>query len=204
MAFRLYITPAIGNGNSNEPQPWTNTTGPYRPKYFDGLRYSGIHYGFQPTYLVGADLPGATDTAIAANADVFAFPFNLQATLSNAQATNARAAFAAALIPEQWVNASMLWLQVARTVAGMFAFMRRLAAVIAARTGQPVVFIDASSKLNIQFGSLPVENQQDILAAASSLGHSINVAPNTQLRQVLKDLADQWASTPFPMNEFTF
>jgi hypothetical protein len=75
--FRLYIVPAIGSGASPEDAR--------RPKYIyelprhqAGLIQGGWYdYGWQPIFLVGVDLTVAEDAAVVANADVFAFPFDL-------------------------------------------------------------------------------------------------------------------------------
>lgn len=188
MAYRLYIAPAIGAGTMTNPR---------RPKYFTGLPYAAFDYGFQPLFLVASDLSVADDAAIVANADVFAFPFNLAPNLTNNQVTSASTAFETAFIPAQWVNASQTWRQVARTVAGMFQFMQRLHGVLGS-----VIVIDQSTKLNVQFNSLDPVIRQGILDAAASLGYSTNIAGNTQLRQVLKDLADQWGEKEFIFDRF--
>jgi hypothetical protein len=192
MAYRLYITPAIGGG--------TGIQDPRRPKYFSGFRWAGMDYGFQPLYLVAADLLPADDAAIIANADVFAFPFNLDVTLSGGQANSARDAFELVFIPAQWVNATLTWRQIARTVAGMFQFMQRLNFTLG-----NTVLIDDSTKLNVQWSAVPVNIQTAMLQAAADLGYNTSfISPNTQIRIILKEFADQWGARPFNLNEFTF
>jgi len=198
MAFRLYIVPAVVTGSGEN----TDRT----VKYFNtmGLRFAAMDYGLNNLFLVAADLLPADDAAITANADVFAFPFNLATTVGGGNVTSAQNALEAALIPAQWVNGSMVWSQIARTVAGMFQFMQRLAQFLSPILG-PNPVIDSSSKLNAQFGSLPSNIQQAILGACTSLGYSTaNIQSNTQLRAILKDLADQWGAKPFQLNEFQF
>ena len=191
MAFRLIITPT---------DIWTMPDGstPRGPKYFQGTRFFAMAYGFQPFYLVGADIDAAKEAEILANSDVFGFPANLQATLSGSTAQQARDAYALALIPEQWINAGMTWQQVARTTAGMFQYMQRLRSYL----GPNTVLIDSSMKLNVQFGSLPGDVQQAMLDTAADLGYSVTIAANTQVRQILKDMADQWGVRPFHFLEF--
>jgi len=190
VADRLYLTPAIGSGTREDPR---------RPKYFDGLRYSGMFYGFQPWYLVGANLTTQQDADMVGHADVFGFPTNLLLTLSGTTAQQARDVYVIALIPEQWVNAGMSWLAVARTTAGMFQYMQRMYFYL-----PTTVLIDDATKLNIQFSSLPANIQQAMTDSAADLGYAITIQPNTQVRQILKDMADQWGSKPFVLNEFVF
>jgi len=193
MAFRLYIVPQVFGSMEGQTARV--------PKYFfPNFRWAGMDYGFQPIYLVAADLAPADDAAIIANSDVVAFPFDLATTVGGGQAlTNARNALEAALIPAQWVAASSTWSEVARTVAGMFQFMQRLNFVL----GNTVV-IDTSAKLNVQWSSIPTDTQNAIISAAQSLGYTFNPQPNDQLRTLLKNLADQWGSRAFQLNEFSF
>ena len=191
MAFRLYITP-------NEDRLFPDGVTRRCPKYFIGTRYFAYDYGFQPMWLACGDLTPEQDAAIIANSDVFAFPLNLVVALTGQTAQQARDAYTLALIPEQWINAGMTWQQVARTTAGMFRYMQRLNSYLG-----NVVLIDDSTKLNVQFGSLPANVQQAILDAAASLGWQVSIAPTTQVRQFLKDLSDQWGTTPFQFLEFS-
>ena len=192
MAYRLYIVPAE-TGTDNE--------GNFRrAKYFTGLRYAAMDYGFQPIFLVAADLTPAQDNSIASQPDVDAFPFDLSPTVGGGNVQAARNALEAALIPAQWVNGQMTWLTVARMVGGMFQYMQRLNFYLGNQ-----VLIDSSSKLNVQWSSIPVDPYQTaILAAASSLNYTLAPAPNDQLRTILESLAQQWGNKPFHLNEFIF
>jgi hypothetical protein len=81
----------------------------------------------------------------------------------------------------------------------MFQFMRTLDEAVVNRTGGHLVVIDTTAKLNMQFGSLPVENQQDILNAAAALGYDSSfIASNTQVRTILKTFSDVWGNQTFP------
>jgi len=159
-----------------------------------------MDYGFQPLFLVAADLTPAQDSAVTANTDVFAFPANLATAVGGGGVTAAQNALEAALIPAQWVNGSMLWSQVARIIAGMFQFMQRLNGIL----GNAVV-IDASAKLNAQWQTVPVDDQSAVLEAAQSLGYNTSfIQPTTQLRAILKTFADAWGNTPFRLGNFVF
>lgn len=189
--FRLYITPAEGDPFSEQGQ---------HPKYFGALPgWRGFYYGFQPTYLIAADLTPAQDAAVIANTDVFAFPFDLTGTVGGGNVQNARTALEAALIPAQAINGQNTWLEVARLVAGMFQFMQRLRGI----TG-PTTLIDTSAKLNVQWGSIPVDPWQTaILAAAASFGYDTTfIQNNTQLRTIIDNFGRQWGNKQFQFGEF--
>lgn len=188
MAFRLYLVPSVGTGLFPDA---------VRAKYFrdQGLPSVGMNYGFQPAWLVGADLSAADDTAMIANADVFAFPFDLIARLSAGQANTASAALETLLIPAHWITASLTWRDVARTTAGMFQFMQRAHSIIG---NQPLLDGTGNRTLNTQFQQLSRTTQQGILRTAWSFGYDVDfIAPNTQWRAVLKNFADQWGGRPF-------
>jgi hypothetical protein len=80
----------------------------------------------------------------------------------------------------------------------MFQFMQRLNGVI----GFSVV-IDANAKLNVQFSALTAGQQNAILVSAQSLGYDTSfIAPNTQLRAILKTFADAWGNETFHFGLF--
>lgn len=191
MAYRLYITPSEGDPFSEQGR---------HPKYFVGLSWAAMDYGFQPLFLVAADLTSGQDATIVGNSDVIALPFDLSGTLQGGQVQAARNALEAALIPAQWVNAQMSWQTVARMIAGMFTYMQRLNVIV----GNDVL-IDSSTKLNIQFSAIPANIQQGMLDAATSLGYTvIDIQPNTQIRVILEDFATQWGNKPFGLGGMTF
>jgi hypothetical protein len=198
MAFRLYILPLVADATKYPP-------GGRWPKYIKDLSVSwaGMDYGHNPTMMVAADLLPAQDTALVANADVFAFPFNLDTAITGGAINSTRSALEAFFIPAQDIE-STYRLQ-ARVVGGLFQYMGRLAFVIAQRTGQNQVVIDTAEKLNIQFSSLPVENQGDLLSAAASLNIDTSfITGTTQLRAILRTFANFWGSKQFQLNTFTF
>ena len=193
MAYRLYITPALGIGTRDDPR---------RPAYISDFPVSrfSMDYGFQPIFLTAADLASADDAQVTAHPDVFAFPFDLTTNVGGGNVTSAQNAFEASLIPAQWVNGAMQWSQVARTVAGMFQFMQRLNGVL----GNEIV-IDTSAKLNVQWSSVPANYQSAIIGAASSLNYDTSfIQPTTQLRAILKSFADQWGNRSFVMGPYNF
>lgn len=189
MSFRLYLVPQIGTGIFPDGR---------RPKYFvDDLAvpWVGMDYGFQPVYLVGADLSPTDDTFVIGQADVFGFPFDLDPQLTAGQANVAEAALELFFIPANWVTASLTWRDVARTTAGMFQYMQRLNVIVG-----NVILLDGTSNrtLNTQWQNVPVNIQTGIRLAASQLGYNTTfIANNTQVRAIFKNFSDQWGSKPF-------
>jgi hypothetical protein len=184
--LRLYIVPEIGTGVTGDP---------LRAKYLDTLGPYGatgqMRYGFQPIRLVGSDFTAQQDAFLVAQSDVSPFPFDLTANVGGGGVTAARAMLELALIPAQWVNGAMPWMQVAKMVAGMFQFMNRLKGYL------PTLLIDNATKLNVQWGSIPVDTQNGIIACAQSFGYSTAfIAANTQLRVILENFATAWGVPP--------
>lgn len=193
MAFRLYLVPKIGTGTSLDP---------WRVKYFDGfgIRPNAMHYGFQPVFLVAADLTPVQDASLVANPDAYGFPFDLTPQLSAGQANDATAALESYYIAAHWVNASITWLTVARTTCGIFQYMQRLYGVIG-----PVLLLDGTSNknLNTQWNQIPANIQQGILTAAHSLGYDTSfIQNNTQVRAFFKAFGDMWGLKPFEFGPF--
>lgn len=185
MTFRLYIVPVVGSGSSKDPR---------RPKYFSGSfsNWTANDYGLEAVMIVGADLAPADDTAVTANADVTALPFNLDANLTAGQVTTTQTKLEALNIPAGWVSTSLTWRTVARLVLGMFQFMQRYNAI----SNGARLFL-AGVDLSTQFSSLPAQVRADLIAAADSLGYDrSSLSGASTLRQILKTLADNWQSTP--------
>lgn len=200
MAFRLYIVPAIGGGASPEDAR--------RPKYiYDMPRqlaglmdWSFYDYGWQPIFIAGGDLTVDEDAEVVAQPDVFAFPFDLSVAPNAGARSSAIAAYEAVFLPgNAFVTAGVTWLEHGRIIVGCCRFMQAVDEQVALRTGGHLVVIDTSAKLNVQFGSLPAENQADIFnAAITQRLDSSFITSTTQLRAVLKGFADQWLNVRPP------
>jgi hypothetical protein len=193
MAFRLYIVPAIGSGAS--------TSDARRPKYIHALRPPGawMDFGFNPVFLCGVDMTAPQDTSVVANADVFAFPFDLTATISGGAVTTRKARFEDFLIPGDGVVNGMTEKACGRYVAGLFQYMQRLNGVLGNE-----VFIDTLAKLNVLWNTVPVDPYQTaILEAAHSIGYDTSfIVGTTQVRAILRNFADQWGNETFHFGTF--
>jgi hypothetical protein len=184
MAFRLYLTPAVLGPIANSRVP----------KYIFDLKSPGAgfyDYGFQPLFLVAADLTPAQDAAVVANADVFGFPFNLDTNISGGAINSTRDVHEAFLIPLQTVPATYRLL--GRYDGSLFRYFQRLRSFLG-----PNLLIDTAAKLNIQWSTVPVDPYQNaIIQAAQSFGYDTSfIQPTTQVRAVLKNFADQWGTQP--------
>lgn len=185
MAFRLYIVPQVGTGASPEDAR--------RPKYIADMVPQPFgeywSFGFQPVFLAGVDVTPAQDTTIVANSDVFAFPFDLDTSITGGQVNAVKTTHEAFFIPADWMTGGLSWRQIARTDTGMFRYLQRLRGII----GNVILFDGTGNKtLNAQFSSLPIEIQNGIHAAAAYDNFTTAfITPTTQMRAILKNIADQ-------------
>ena len=200
MAFRLYIVPVVGTGSSSHDAR--------RPKYFasdaNGAGTTGIvtgdwsamDYGFEPWMVVGANLSVSDDNLIVGEPDVFALPFDLAPTLTAQQVTNVQNKLEAINVPAGWVNTSLTWLQVVRTVLGMFSLIQRYAGIHG-----PNGLFSGGVNLNSSINSLPAQVRQDFNTAATSLGlDTSEITGTTTVRAALKLLADQMQARQYNFN----
>lgn len=199
MAFRLYIVPVVGTGAKSDPR---------RPKYFtDGTIaassvWSAMDYGFEPWMVVGADLSTSDDNLIVGKVDALALPFDLAPNLTSQQVTNVQSKLETANIPAGWVNNTLSWLTVVRTVLGMFSFLQRYGVIYGDTNGTvaPSLFAGGVT-LSTTFGSLPQAVQNAMVSAAQSFGISTaGLTAGTTLRVILKALADNFQGQQYNFN----
>jgi len=170
------------------------------PKYFkwDG-NPTGINcpwsikdYGSIDMAVLAADILQADHDALILNADVYAFPENLDPvmTLANRQAMNTYLEVRG--IPGDWLKQGDTFRSVLRTVTGIFLYLQRVLAIL----GYPANPF-AGLTLNTRYGQLTTAYQNALSQAAIDLGFTWNVAANDQIRKIWKLTADQWGSQPF-------
>jgi hypothetical protein len=192
MAARLYFIPeqsAVVNGV------------PCRfPKYLgwrdiaplagvEGIGFSALDYGFEPVFLVGAEVTAAQHAILAAQTDVLAVPANLDNNLSAAAVTATRNFLEILNVPAVWVTTAQTYRQVVRVIGGLFQFMQRLHGI------QPSRLFQAGTTLSTQYSQLPANSRASLLQAAQSFGYdTTSLSGTSTLRQILKVLADQWGS----------
>jgi hypothetical protein len=205
MAFRIYIVPVIGTGAKTDPRsakyftPGSvgNIVNP--ANYPAGWQATFVDYGFEPWMFVGADLNATDDAAVIAKPDGFALPVNLDVNLTSANVTNVQNKLESINVPAGWVNTSLTWRTVARTVLGMFSFIQRYGTKYAEANGSvpPSIFTGGVS-LSTTFGSLSVAVQSALTSTAQSFGISTaGLTAGTTLRVILKAMADFFSNAVF-------
>jgi hypothetical protein len=189
-----------------------NAQGQLVPKYLatDLLNKSWVAmpYGLELLALVATD----PNPALAAEADVFAFPLNLDTLLASADVTSVQSFFAAQNIPNGYVVAGMTWRTVARTTAKVFQINQRhngltgtaifstnttayLAAVAAATVSATVippqpVRVGIAPTLPGSLSTLPTV-KSNLTATAGSFGFAAP-DPNGTLETALTFLGNQF------------
>lgn len=200
MALRLYIVPVVGTGSKADPRT---------PKYFtDGtvtsVAWTANVYGFEPWAIVAADLSPTDDAIIVNELDAFALPFDLSPLLTAPQVTNVQTKLEAAHIPSGWVNTSLTWTDVVRTVLGMFAFFQRYSGIYARQNGTvpPSLFLGGIT-LDSTFGTLSVANQNALTGAAQSFNFSTaGLTSLTTIRVILKTMADNFQGQVYSFGSY--
>lgn len=194
MAWRLYLIPMTGTGSSH--------LDPRRPAYVveAGLAWAAMDYGAVAQALVAADTDAVQDAALTAHGDVTGIPTTLDQAVG-AAANTIRTRLEAAGIPADWVQGSDTLRGVVRGVAGTFQFAQRYTGLFAG-AALPVVGVGA---LDTRWNQLSATDRQRFLDTAASFGYDLAWVTNTtQLRALLKWLADAWGSRPFLLGGLTF
>lgn len=202
MALRLYNVPVVGDGTRRNErrakyfQSDANGSGKTRVTSSSGV---GVDYGFEPTMFVYADLPAAEDVALVAQADVLALPFNLDQTLSALQVTNTQNKLEAANIPAGWVNTTLTWREVARTVLWMFTFKNHLEAIYAERNANAkLALFGGGVTLATPFNALPAALRSAMQSTATEMGiPTTGLTGAATLRAILKTMADFFQGVPY-------
>lgn len=130
MAIRLFLVPIV-TGTAIHPLTLQEVTLPRAPKYrelYAGAPWGGIDFGFEPVYLLVADVDATMLAALVANADVTAIPANLDNTLG-ANRQTAEDALESRNLPGDWVTTGMTWRFVVRAVTGVLTFAGRFGVV---------------------------------------------------------------------------
>jgi hypothetical protein len=193
MAFRIYIVPVIGTGALDDGR---------RPKYFaDGTwtppsEWTGIDYGQEPTFFVGADLPADRETFLEGQSDVYAIPANMDTTVPGALVGAVQGKLEAINIPGGWLNAQMTWRETIRVVLGMAFYFQRFAYF---NNGVPL--FTGGVGLNTRWNQLSGAIQTTMLATADSFPlDSAFITDMTQIRAIEKTYSDQLQYIPVYFN----
>lgn len=187
--IRFYLLPIERNaaGTSRGPKYFAWRYDPDPP----GLssQWSMKDYGSIDMAILAADITQADHDALILNADVYAFPADLSAsmTLTNRQAMNTY--LEAHALPGDWLSPTDTFKSAARTITGMMLYNQRVCAILGYPT-DPY----AGLTLNTQYRNIANPLHDALSQAASELGYAWNVANNDQVRKILKLMADQWGN----------
>ena len=162
-----------------------------------------MDYGFMPyALLLAKDIIQADHDALIVNADVYVFPDDLGAGVSDQQTIDDF--FEDINIPTDWMTPSTTYLELLRNVAGMFQFNQRYAGIYADRYGGTHSIFDAAD-LSTRLRQMTDEEQEIFLATAESFGIDPEIiSTNSQLRLLVRQGATIWQNTPFYLGGFEF
>jgi hypothetical protein len=183
MAIRVYLMPMI---IAERGRPGTMRR---LPKYLGLLagNCTCLRYGAELVCLLVADVTDAEHTAIAANADVRAFPADLDTAVTGQARVQLANALEALDIPAQWVNGQSFRV-VLRRLRGVFDLACNL-------EGSGLSL--PKGALDSQLNALPAQARAGLLAAAGRLGlDTAGINGNSTLRAALAALGAQSEQRP--------
>jgi hypothetical protein len=184
MTIRVYLMPIVVGSRGRFAQIRL-------PKYLglvDGRSCTMLRYGQEGACLFVVDITDEQHTAMVANADVRAFPANLDTAVTNAARTQIVNALEALNVPAHWVANGQTFRMVLRRLAGIFALFCNL-------EGRALRFLQSS--LDSQINTLPQPVRTGMQDAAQALGLSTaGIAGTTTLRAALAAIGAQFDSRP--------
>lgn len=196
MTIRFYILPIERNGNTRGPKYFAWRYDPDPPGLADA--WSILDYGLIDMGVLVSDITDTDHTFLAAQADVFSFPVDLDVTMTAAERSTLSTYLEAHGVPGDWVSAQDTWRTALRTVSGMFLYMQRLTALAGSSP------LDWGYNLNTQWRNISASHQTEMTDAATSLGYDVSFIRNTtQIRALLKTFSDAWGNQTIYMGMTT-
>lgn len=170
--------------------PRNGSLGPRVPKYAPGGSWQGIDYGLQPVYLFAADVTDPQHSTLIANADVTAFPSNLDNTLgANRQAVED--ALEGHDLPGQWVTVGLTYRALWRVLVGIAQIANSFDA-IRAGAGEDRALFPAGVTLNTQYNAMPVAFRDRLVEAVDALGYDrSSLTGASTMRDLLRTIGGQ-------------
>lgn len=146
-------------------------------------------FGREETWLSGADVTPEQQAAIDADPLIYSFPENIDTNLT-AQGVQALSSYLEDVnVPAHWLNAGFSFREAIRIIAAMFQYMQRLEYLLGGR------FFDANTGLNTKVSDFSPAQLSAATQAAIDLGFDTSgISGQTQIRNVMKNMADQWGS----------
>jgi hypothetical protein len=195
---RVYVMPTVGTvmprGTLTEPK--------YAPTILrpNGIVHEYMTMGSRPVCITVADVTPAVHASLVANTDVVAWPASFQ--LSGATLSTNVTAFSSSLealgVPMQWATNQDTYLATLHTIGGMFQFIQRVSGIVGS---DPFT----SATLNTRVNQLPAGVQSAISQACSDLVMvCTSITGSTTLRNLYKNMSDQWGLRPLNTGNFQF
>lgn len=197
---KLYLVPVEQVGSARGPEyfVWKYDINP--PSI--NCRWNAMDYGFTPYMLLAAhDITQADHDALILNADVYAFPDNLDAPIAD---PNIDVFFEAINIPTDWLTPSTSYRELLRNAAGIFQFNQRYGGIYAERYGGSHSIFD-NATLSTRLRQMTAQEQEIFLLTVASFGFDPAIInTNSQLRLLVRQAASYWQSLTFTLGEFEF
>lgn len=163
------------------------------------LKCAMMDFGGEDVMLVVGLMDSTRHSAVSANPDVLSLPENLDQNLPAGAVTVAQTFLEARNIPAGWLNTTFTHRRVLRRVAAMFQFAQRYQGI----TGNAKIFttgVDLSTRWN----QLPIRVRQNLKAAGDSMNFDTgNLSGTSTLRQILREMGQQWGNRKITLGGVT-
>jgi len=153
--------------------------------------WSMIDYGSIDMCVVATNTTQAQHDTLVANADVYAFPEDLDVVMTLAERQALNTYLETHAIPGDWLSPNTTFRENLRTITCMMRYIQRVLGIL----GYPTDPLTGLT-LNTQYQNIPNPMHDAMQQAAVEKGYTWNVAPQDQIRKIFKDMSDQWANTP--------
>jgi hypothetical protein len=189
VTIRLYVVPLERTPTAVGPKYMAWRGDPTPEDQVGETARTIITYGEHDWAIAAVEAEAPVHDALAAMADVRAFPADLDATIASTQERNDIRNYLGAIgLPENWIVVGTPWREIVRTICGTVLFGIRI-----------------QGNLAIQWQNVPANVQDAAVVAGESLGYDMSfITPTTLVRNVLKSLADAWGDRPvlFGLNAY--
>lgn len=153
-------------------------------------RWSLIDYGSIDMCVVATDITQAQHNSLILESNVYAFPENLDVTMSLSERQSLNNYLESHTIPGDWLSPGDTFRTALRTVTCMMRYVMRVLGIL----GYPTNPFSGLT-LNTQYQNIPNPMHDAMQEAAVGQGYAWDVSPNDQIRKIFKYMSDQWATT---------
>ena len=203
MTIRLYVVPLERTPTAVGPKYMAWRGDPTPEDQVGETARTIITYGEHDWAIAAVEAEATVHDALAAMADVRAFPADLDATVASTQERNDIRNYLGAIgLPENWIVVGTPWREIVRTICGTVLFGQRYDGT---ELDSVPFGVRIQGNLAIQWQNVPTNVQDAAVVAGESLGYDMSfITPTTLVRNVLKSLADAWGDRPvlFGLNAY--